>query len=87
VLLGLDLGLRREAHAHEFRAHALAELRFGEHQEVVVRATQHPQGRDDARLRGQQQRLAALADLERLDVVRDHALEVVGGVGTGDANE
>ena len=36
VLLELDLRLRREAHAHELAAHALAELGLGQQQEVVV---------------------------------------------------
>ena len=36
MLLGLDLRLGREAHAHELGADALAELGLGQEQEVVV---------------------------------------------------
>ena len=44
-----------------------------------------PQRRDHPGLRGEQQGLAALADSEGLDVIRDHPLQVVGGVGSGNA--
>ena len=87
VLLGLDLALRREAGAQQLRAHDLAELGLGQEQEVVVAATQDDERRDHARLRGQQQRLAALSGGERRDLVRDHALEEVGRVRAGDADE
>ena len=42
--------------------------------------------RDHARLRGEQQRLARVADLER-DVLRHHPLQVLLRVGPRDANE
>ena len=43
------------------------------------------QRRDHPGLRGEQQGLATLADGEGLDVVRDHSLQVVGGIGSGNA--
>ena len=87
MLLRLDLRLRREAHAYELALDRVAELRFRREQEVVFRATEHAQRRDHPRLRREQQRVARTAGLERLDVVRDHALQVVGGVRSRDAEE
>ena len=78
VLLGLDLALRREARAHETRAHGLAELRLGQEQKVVRAATPDAQRRDDASLRGQQQRRKDVRVL--LDVVREHPLQELDGV-------
>ncbi len=75
VLLGLDLALRREAHAEQSRAHALAGAGLGQEQEVFDVPSQHDDRRDHARLRRQQQRLARIADRELLDVVREHRLE------------
>ena len=63
VLLGLDLALRAQPHAHEQRANLLAELRLGEKQEVLVTTAPHDDRCDQARLRGQQQCRARLADL------------------------
>ena len=54
-------------------------------EEVVVAAPPDDERRDHARLRGQQQRRARLAGRERLDVVRDHPLQVVGRVRPRDA--
>ena len=87
VLLRLDLRLRREARAQQLRAHRVTKLRLGQHQEVLFAAAHHAQRRDDARLRRQEERVAGFADSESLDVVRDHALQVVGSVGAGDAEE
>jgi hypothetical protein len=87
VLLRLDLRPRREAHAEQLGAHALAELGLGEQQEVVVGASQDAKRGDHARLRRQQQRLAARPCGERLDVVREHPLEVVRRVRACDADE
>src|SRR5205085_3634472 len=87
VFLRLDLRLRREAEAQQLVPDALAELGFGEDEVVVLIAPQHAERRDHARLRGQQQRVAGLTDRERLDVVRDHPLQVLARIGTGDANE
>ena len=80
MLLGLDRALRGEAEAGQLGRDALAERRLGEEEEVVVPAPQDGQRRDQPRLRGEQQRLARLAGAERLDVVRDHPLEVRRGV-------
>ena len=85
VLLGLDLRLRGEAHPDELRASGLAELRLRQEQKVIGGAPNDPQRRDHPGLRGEQQRVASLADGEGLDVVRDHPLQVVGGVGSGNA--
>ena len=86
VRLRLDRALRGEAEAGQLPGDHLPERRLGEEQEVVGRAAQHGQRCDQPRLRGQQQRLAGLARAERLDVVRDHPLQVGGGVGPGDAD-
>ena len=56
-------------------------------QEVVIRPAEHTQRGDDPRLRGQQQRVAGLADAECLHVVGDHALQVVCGIPSGDADK
>jgi len=87
VLLRLDLGLCREARAQQLRADRVSELRLGQHQEILLAAAQDAQRRDDARLRRQEERVAGFADRESFDVVRDHALQVIGSVGTGDAEE
>ena len=80
MLLGLDRALRGEAESDQLGRDALAERRLGEEEEVVGAAPQDGQRRDQACLRGEQQRLARLAGREGLDVVRDHALEVRRGV-------
>ncbi len=85
VLLELDLALRTQAHPHEQRAHRLAELRLREQQEVLLAAAPHDERSDDPRLRGQQQRGACLADLQGLDVIRDHPLQVVARVRSRNA--
>ena len=78
--LRLDLALRAQPHLREQRAHRLSELGLGEHEKVLVSAAQHDERRDHARFRRQQQRRARLARGERFDVVRDHALQVVGRI-------
>jgi hypothetical protein len=78
VVLRLDVDLRREAGACELRAHDVAELGLRQHEEVVARAADDPERRDDPRLRRQQQRVAVLV---RGDVVRDHPLQEVLRVG------
>ena len=80
VLLRLDRALRGEAESDQLGRYPLAERRLGEDEEVVGAAPQDGQGGDQPCLRGEQQRLARLAGREGLDVVRDHALEVRGGV-------
>ncbi len=65
---------------------AVAERGLGEEEEVVDSAAEHRQRGDQARLRGEQQRLAGLARPERLDVVRDHPLEIGRRIGTRDAD-
>src|SRR2546421_789042 len=87
VVLGLDLDLGREAGAEELRADPFAELGLRREQKVVGAAAKDAQRRDHARLRGEQKRLARRAVVERLDVVRDHALQVVLGVWSGDPDE
>ena len=77
MILERDLAARREAHPLQVVAHRLAELGLGQQQEVVLVATQDPQGRDDARLRRQQQRVAGASCDEGEHVVRHHALQVV----------
>ena len=86
MALGLDLDLRGKAEAHELASDALTELRLGREQEVLRPAPDHDERRDDARLRGEEQRLARCVQVER-DVVRQHSLEVVLRVGPGDADE
>ena len=86
VLLGLDLRLRGEAEPRELSADALAQLRLGQEQEVVRPAAQHTQRGDHPRLRGEQERIAPLPHRERGDVVREHPLQVVLGVGPRDAD-
>ncbi len=87
MLLRLDVALRGEPRADEGRADALAEAPLGEDQEVVRRAPEHDEGRDDPRLRRQEQGLARVAGAERLHVVRDHRLKVRRGVGSSHGNE
>ena len=80
MLLERDLGLGRKAHPQQLVAQRLAELRLGEEQEVLGPAAQDAHRRDHACLRRQEQGLARVAGGERLDVVREHALEIVLGV-------
>ena len=80
VLLGLDLAAGTEAQTQELVAHPVAEPRVGQDEEVLLAAAPDDERRDHARLRRQQQRRARLADRERLDVVRDHPLQIVRGV-------
>ncbi|RDI73269.1 hypothetical protein Gocc_3064 [Gaiella occulta] len=87
MLLRLDRALRGEAEARKLGAQSLAELRLGQQQEVVLPAAQHYQRRDESGLRREQQRLARLAGSERLDVVGHHALQVGGGIRSGDGDE
>src|SRR4051794_3428178 len=74
VLLRLDVDFRREARALQLSAHRVAELRLGEQQEVVGRTPVDAEGRDDPRLRRQEQRVAHVVCG---DVVRDHPLQEV----------
>jgi hypothetical protein len=87
VLLGLDLGLGREAVAAELRLHLLAELGLGQEEKVLVPAAEDDERCDHARLRSQEQRLAGLAGAERGDVVGDHPVEIGLRLGTGDSDE
>jgi hypothetical protein len=64
---------------------ALSGLR--QHEEVVVTAPQDEERRDHPGLRGEEERRARLAGRQRLDVVRDHPLQVVGRIGPRDADE
>ena len=78
VLLELDLALRGEPHACELPQKDVAELGLGQEEDVVGAAAPDEERRDHARLRGEQ---------ERVDrpfvghVVREHAVQVVDGVG------
>ena len=87
MLLRLDLAAGAQAHAREVRTHGLAELRLGEEQEVLVAAAPDDERRDEPRLRREQERGDGVADGERVDVVRDHPLEVVARVRSGDPDE
>src|SRR5437660_7646940 len=87
MLLRFDLDLRREAGAQKLRTNLVTELGLGGDQKVVGGAAEHTQGRNHARLRREKEGLAGGTVVERLDVVRDHALQVVLGVPTGDPNK
>ena len=87
VLLHLDLALRAQAHANELRADRLAELGLGQEEEVLLAAAPDDERRDQPRLRRQEQCRARVADAERVHVVRDHALEIVARVRSGDPDE
>jgi hypothetical protein len=87
VRFRFDLALRPQTHPRQVRAHDLAQSRLGQDEELVVVATQNDEGRDQPRLRREQQRRARLTARERTDVVRDHPLQIVRGVRPGDANE
>ena len=87
MFLRLDLALRAQAHPHQLRADDLSQSRLGQDEEVVVRAPQNDERCDHARLGGQQQRRARLTRSERLNVIRDHPLQVVGRIRPGDADE
>ena len=80
-----DLAARAQPHPQQRRPHDLAEPGLGQQQDVLLAAAQHHERRDDPRLRGEQQRLARVAGLERRDLVRDHPLEVRDRVGPGHA--
>ncbi len=71
----------------ELGADDVPELGLGQQQEVLGTAPPDPERGDHPRLRGQKQRLAALALAERLDVVREHPLEVVLRVRARDTDE
>jgi hypothetical protein len=87
MLLELDHGLGREAHAQELVPEGLPELGLREQEVVVGPAPDHAHRRDHARLRGEEQRLAGLAGCQPRDVVRKHALQVVLCVGAADGDE
>ncbi len=87
MLLHLDLALRREPRADERRPDPLTEPGLGEEQEVLDPTAQNDERRDHPRLRGEEERLAGLADPERLDVVRDHRLQVALRAGPAHADE
>ncbi len=87
MLFLLDLALRGEPRTDERGSDRLTEPGLGQEEEVVDGATEHDERRDHPRLRREQQRLARVADPERLDVVRHHRLQVGGGIGTTDADE
>ena len=86
VLDLLDLALRGEAHPRELARDDLAQLRLGQQEEVVLLAPGNPHGRDQPRLRRQQQRVTGAADRNRRDAVREHALQVVLRLGAGHAH-
>ena len=80
VLLALDRALRREPGTEKLAGEALAGLGLGQEQEVVLRPAYDDDGGHDARLRRQQERLARGADVELLDLVRHHPVQVRRGV-------
>ena len=85
MVLEVYLDLRREARAKQLIAHRRSQLGLGQEEEVLLSAPQDAQRSNYTRLRREQERVARAARLERLDVVRDQALEVVLGIGTRDA--
>src|SRR5262249_32321140 len=85
--LGSDLALRSEPRPNEHTADGLAEPRLRQQQEVIEPAPHDHEGCDHARLRRQEEGLARVPETEGLDVVRDHRLQIGGGVGTDDADE
>jgi hypothetical protein len=87
MLLARDLRASREAEPDEVVTQGTGQLGFGEEEEIVLRASQDPDRRDHAGLRRQEERLAGLSDAERLDVVREHALEVVRGISPSHADK
>ncbi len=76
VALGLHRAVRREARAEQGPHERLFRLGLAEEEEVVVGAPPRDERGDDPRLRRQEERLAGVADGERLDVVRHHPVEV-----------
>jgi hypothetical protein len=87
VLFDLDLSPRCEPHAPQLIANSLAELGLRQEQEVVASAAEDEERCDHARLRRQQERFARVPDSEGFDVVREHALEVLGSVGSSNTDE
>ena len=87
VLLELDRDLRGEATTRERGAEALGEIGLGQQQEVVHSAAVDGHRGDDASLRREEKRIARLARPERLDVVRQHPLEIRRRVGPDHAHE
>ena len=65
---------------------AVAELGLGQEQEVVHAPTVDGHRGDDAALRREKKRIARLVQSQRLDVVGQHPLEEVLGVGARDPN-
>src|SRR5581483_3181361 len=63
MLLGLDLAVEPKPHPDEQPADDLGELGLGQDEIVVLAAPQDDDGRDDARLRGEEQRRAGVPDL------------------------
>jgi len=87
VCLGLDLTLQREAGAGQRRPDGRAEARLREHEEVVHPTPEHDERCDHPCFRREQKRLARVAEAERLDVVRDHRLQVSFCVRPSDSHE
>ncbi len=84
--LAFDRALRREAEPNELVDDTIPERGLGQQEEIVGSASQHRQWRDQTGLRRQEERLAGLVRAERLDVVRDHPLQVGRRVRAGDAD-
>ena len=80
MLFRLDRAFRSEAGAEKLADEAFACLRLGQEEEVVLRPAEDDEGAHDARLRRQEQRLARGADVELLDLVRHHSVQVGRGV-------
>ena len=78
VLLELDLAARAEAHPQQLLAHRLAQLGLRQEEEVLRAAAPDGERRDHPGLRREEQGLARVAR----DVVREHPLEEVLGVGS-----
>ena len=82
VLLELDLAARAEPHPQQLLAHPLAELGLRQEQEILRSASPDRERRDHASLRREEQGLAPVTR----DVVREHPLEQILGVGAADGD-
>jgi len=87
VGLARDLAPHREPGAKKRGTDALTEALLRQEQEVVHASPQHDQRSDDASLRREEKGLARVADGQRLDVVRNHRLQVWLRVGTRHPDE
>ena len=87
VLFELDRDFRRKTAPAQLATETLGQLGFGQQQEVVGAPAVHRHGSDDASFRREEERVAGFGRTERLDVVREHSLEIRGGVRACNAHE